>query len=170
MKFVTGNSEQIHRAVLDPEGNPPSRLDCIHMKRNAPRLDDCADLVDGENHASFIIRIHNGHQCGVISQCIAQLFEVEHSLRIDFQPRDPISPLLEVLAQPQNRGMFYLRGYDVALIGSRLQHSTDGSVIPLGAATREDDLDWIGGADQRHDLRSRFADFLRYLSTEAMNA
>jgi hypothetical protein len=66
--------------------------------------------------------------------------------------------------------MLYLRRYYVALIRARFQHSTDGSVIPFSAATRENNLDRISGSDQRRDLRSRFTDFLGYLSTEAMNA
>jgi hypothetical protein len=66
--------------------------------------------------------------------------------------------------------MFYLGGHDLALIRPRFYHSADGSIIPFSAATRENNLDRISGSDQCRDLRSRFTDFLGYLSTEAMNA
>ena len=75
-----------------------------------------------------------------------------------------------MLAEPQNRWMFHLRRDDVALVRSRFQHPTDGRVISLCPAAREDDFDRVRSADERRDLRPRITDFPGHLTAEAMNA
>src|SRR4029077_11942844 len=82
VKLVAGDGEKIHSESINIQRNFSGGLHGIGVKENVVLRGDAADFFEGLNRAEFVVGVHNGDQCGLRADCIANGFGIDESVRI----------------------------------------------------------------------------------------
>src|SRR5262245_23327412 len=98
VKLVTRYRQKIYGARLEIETSLTRGLDRINVEEDASGFDQSADLLDREDDAGFIVGVHDRNQCSVVGESIAQLVQIQDSVRIDRQPGDAKAFSFQMLA------------------------------------------------------------------------
>ena len=170
VELVGGDGQEVDGAVLHIELDLARHLHRVHVERNAPSLDDLAGLAHREDHAGLVVGVHHRDQGGVVREGIPELVQVQHAVLVDPQPGNPIALLLQVLSEPQHRGMLHRRGDEVALFRRAFEDPANGGAVPLRAATGEQDLDFVAGAQKSGHLRPGVVEGPPHPASEAVDA
>ena len=94
-------------------------------------------LLDGKDHASLVVGVHDGHQERVGPQGADELAQVEVAAFIDVKIRHVIAAALEVLADFQHGRMLDSGGDDVPAVRVGLGRAENGRVVAFRRAGSE---------------------------------
>jgi hypothetical protein len=128
------------------------------VQEHATLARDRADLGDRLHGADLVVGEHHRDEDRLVGDGSADVFRVDHAVRVDRQVGDLVALLLEALAGVEHGLVLDLRRDDVvALVLVELCHALDGEVVRLGGARGEDDLLRVLGAEQRRQALTRDA-------------
>ena len=166
---MSAEGEEVDVGLGQVDGDFAHGLHGVRMEQSSPLVRDVGKVDGGVDVPSLVVGPHDGHDCSLLVDHLADPVQAEHALAIHRTVLDVIAPFLEHAAEPQNRGVFDPGGDDRAAGDVVLKRAQNCGIVRFRAATGEDDF--LGKCSQQAgDLFPSLVDCLVDLASEAMDA
>ena len=139
--LVRREAHQVNVVVDHADRNLAHRLRRIRMQQHALLAADLPDFADRLDRADFVVAVHDRHHHGLVRDRVAQLVQIDQSIRLHRQIRYPAAALFEPLAGVQHG--FVLgrrRNQVVALRRVHLRRALQRQVVRFRGAAGDHDL------------------------------
>ena len=142
----------------------------IGVEKNSFFTADSPDLLYGHDGADLVVGKHNADEDGIASDCIADLFSLDHAVFVNGEISDLKTMLFQIFAGMKYRMMLDRRGDDMLTLALILfGNALESHIVGFGTAACEDYL-VILGIERGSDLMPCILNGLMSFLPEIMQA